>query len=302
ILEAVAGSFGTPSGEITLEANPNDITPACLTEWRALGITRLSLGVQSLDDTALRFLGRDHTGEQARIAVRSALEVFPNTSLDLIYARPGQTLAAWQAELSAALAFGAPHLSLYELTIEARTAFGRRAARGELVPMEEDGQADLYELTQQICAAAGLPAYEISNHARAPEFQSRHNRVYWNSGDWLGLGPGAHGRLTIDDARMATVSYRRPAEYIAGLKAGESGWQQEEHLDAAQTGHELLAMGLRVAEGLELARLERLVGLLDAMRLGRLEEDGLILRKGSKLALTAQGRLLADHVAAQILI
>jgi oxygen-independent coproporphyrinogen-3 oxidase len=232
--------------------------------------------------------------------VALALETFPNTSVDLIYARPGQTLSAWEKELTAALDFGAPHLSLYELTIEERTAFGRRAARGELVPMDEDGQADLYELTQQVCESAGLPAYEISNHARAPELQSQHNQINWNSGDWIGVGPGAHGRLTYGTGRNATVCHRRPADYIAAACHGRVGWAETERLGEAEIGQEFLAMGLRVAKGLDMARLERLTGPLDTARLAQLEEAGLLSRDKGRLALTPQGRLLADHVAAQL--
>lgn len=301
ILDAVNRNCGAPRGEITLEANPNDITPQRLADWHALGITRLSIGIQSLEDDTLAFLGRDHSGEDARRSVALALETFPNTSVDLIYARPGQTLPAWERELTAALDFGAPHLSLYELTIEERTAFGKRAARGELVPMPEEGQADLYELTQQICEAAGLPAYEISNHARAPEFESRHNRIYWNSGDWMGVGPGAHGRLTYGTGRNATVCHRRPADYIASACHGRLGWAETERLSDEEIGHEFLAMGLRVAEGLDLARLEALTGSLDPAQLSRLEEANLLSRENRRLLLTRQGRLLADYVAAQLL-
>lgn len=300
IIATVADRCGAPRGEITLEANPNDITPQRLADWQAAGVTRLSIGVQSLEDEALSFLGRDHSGADARRAVALALETFPNTSIDLIYARPGQALSAWETELGAALGFGAPHLSLYELTIEERTAFGRRAARGELVPMDEDGQADLYELTQQVCESAGLPAYEISNHARAPDYESRHNRVYWNSGDWIGVGPGAHGRLTYGTGRHATVCHRRPGDYIAAARDGRTGWAETERLGEAEICSEFLAMGLRVVEGLDMARLERLCGPVDSARLAGLEEAGLLSRENSRLALTPRGRLLADHVTARL--
>ncbi|MCF6329463.1 MAG: radical SAM family heme chaperone HemW, partial [Henriciella sp.] len=192
-IEAIIGvaqaQFGLkPEAEVTLEANPNDVLRDDLGAWASAGVNRLSIGVQALNDEALGFLGRDHNSAQARKAVALAAQYFNNYSIDLIYALPGQSLSGWQVELSQALSLGAPHLSLYELTIAERTAFGMRAARGELVAMPDEAQADLYEATQAICDAAGLPAYEVSNHARAPRYQSVHNHIYWNSGDWIGVG------------------------------------------------------------------------------------------------------------------
>ena len=184
LIESAEKAFGLVEGaEISLEANPNDVLRSTPSDWQKAGINRLSLGVQSLDDDALRFLGRDHDAQAARTAYESAAQQFNNISLDLIYALPDQTLTAWEDQLQAALRLGAPHLSLYELTIEPPTPFGKQVERGEWSPLNDDRQADLYELTQALCEAAGLPAYEVSNHARTPDFESVHNRIYWRSGD-----------------------------------------------------------------------------------------------------------------------
>ncbi len=297
LLDKVNDTFGIASGaEITLEANPNDVLRANPKSWAEAGINRLSVGIQSLQDEALKFLGRDHDSSQARRAIDAAQAVFDNHSLDLIYARPGQLLKDWEAELTATLALGAPHLSLYELTIEARTAFGHRAARGELVPMADDEQADLYELTQAVCEAAGLPAYEISNHARAPEFESRHNHIYWASGDWLGIGPGAHGRLTIDENRIATEAPRRPSDYELSQKP------EATPLSRTDTAREYVPMALRPVSGLDLERFERVVGVPPAPNvLEDLVANGLAGINDNRLVLTVAGRLVADHIAALLI-
>ncbi len=287
-----------PDAEITLEANPNDVLAADLAAWSSAGVTRLSVGLQSLDDTALGFLGRDHDAAGARRAVDLAARHFPNHSTDLIYARPGQSPGEWEAELTEALTLGAPHLSLYELTIEERTAFGKRVARGDFVPMPDDDQADLYELTQAITAAHGLPAYEVSNHARSPDTQSRHNLTYWRGGDWIGLGPGAHGRLSIDGQRILTHAPLRPDDYIASvsraLSAGDTA------LTPLENARELVALGLRPVEGFELGRIEALGFPLAGDALASLQSHGLVERSGSRTSLTAQGRLLADRIAAEL--
>ena len=296
IIQTAADQFGLePNGEITLEANPNDVLRSEPGDWQRAGINRVSLGLQSLDDAALTFLGRDHDSTNALRAVEAVQAIFDNHSLDLIYARPSQTISDWQGELSQVLALGAPHLSLYELTIEERTAFGKRAARGELLPMQDDDQADLYELTQTLCEAAILPAYEVSNHARSPEYESRHNHIYWANGDWIGVGPGAHGRLTVGETRYATEAARRPTEYIAATSPTNTALPT---LDAAR---EMLAMGLRPATGLDLTRLSRLgYEQPDQTLLTDLKENGIITQTDSSIALTAQGRLLADAVAKQL--
>ncbi|GGB78865.1 radical SAM family heme chaperone HemW [Henriciella pelagia] len=298
LIELAERSFGlAPDVEITLEANPNDVLAADLEAWSAAGVNRLSVGLQSLDDAALAFLGRDHDAANARLAADAALTTFDNVTLDLIYARPGQSAESWKAELTDALSLGAPHLSLYELTIEERTAFGKRAARGELIPMEDDDQADLYELTQEVAEAHGLPAYEVSNHARSSGTQSQHNLTYWRGGDWIGLGPGAHGRLTVDGQRVATHAALKPAEYIASVDTGLS----PEPLSSLDTARELLALGLRPAEGFDLSRIEALIDArTDPETLATLKTNGLIRQTGTNVALTAEGRLLADRIAAEL--
>ena len=301
LIERATALFGAETDvEITLEANPVDITPERLEAWRQAGVNRLSLGLQSLDDAALSFLGRDHDRAMARRAVRQALAVYDNVSIDLIYARPGQSLASWKTELSEALSLGAPHLSLYELTIEERTAFGKQAARGDLVPMPDDDQADLYEVTQDICNAHGLPAYEVSNHARSKAYRSRHNLTYWRGGDWLGIGPGAHGRLTMDGDRVATRAALKPADYISEISP-LSDKVEGERLSPLDTARELLALGLRSNEGVNLANIADVTGTpLDRETLRTLENNGLVYRTGQMLALTPQGRLLADRIAAEL--
>ena len=299
LLDAAAGAFGVSKDcEVTLEANPNDVLSGDPAGWRAAGVTRLSIGLQSLDDDALAFLGRDHDAAAGRDAVGAALKIFESLSIDLIYARPDQSEAAWREELRAGLALQAPHLSLYELTIEARTAFGKRAARGDLIPMDDDAQADLYALTQAETAAAGLPAYEISNHAAGAEHRARHNMIYWRGGDWIGAGPGAHGRLSVDGARRATEAARRPADYIAAVRAGGVGWDDPETLAPVETARELLAMGLREASGLDLKRLVKLGADVDRDTLADLSAAGLVAATGGRLSLSPSGRLLADRIAA----
>lgn len=293
ILETADQAFGLKAGaEITLEANPNDVLRVAPTEWANAGVTRLSLGIQSLDDEALSFLGRDHDGASARAAIDRVQQVFDNHSVDLIYARPGQMAADWQVELSNVLALGAPHLSLYELTIAERTAFGKRAARGDLAPMPDDDQADLYELTHDVCTASGLPAYEVSNHARSPKYESRHNHIYWASGDWIGVGPGAHGRLTIDGTRVATEAARLPADYAA------SSTPVETSLSQTDTAREFLAMALRPHAGLDLNRFEALFGSPpDANVMNDLKTNELATEAQNLLKLTLKGRLMADYIA-----
>ena len=293
LIDAAGSAFGVrPDAEITLEANPNDILRSDPEDWSRAGINRLSIGVQSLEDQALDFLGRDHDAASAIKAVQRIQPLFENHSVDLIYARPGQSIQAWSDELKRVLDLGAPHLSLYELTIETRTAFGKRAARGELVPMQDDDQADLYERTQDICEAAGLPAYEVSNHARAPKFESRHNHIYWASGDWVGIGPGAHGRLTLKGLRQATEAARRPADYLGEMQ------QSGSPLAPPETAREYLAMTLRPVSGMDLARFERLFGQApDPETVEDLIENGHAILDQNALKLTVQGRLIADYVA-----
>ena len=302
VLKSASDTFGLQDGaEVTLEANPNDVLRADLLGLRRAGVTRLSIGVQSMRDAALAFLGRDHDAEAGGEAVKRALKVFESVSMDLIYARPGQSPANWEAELADALALGAPHLSLYELTFEPATAFGKAAARGDIVPMPDDAQADLYELTQQMTARAGLPAYEVSNHAASPAHQSRHNLIYWRGGDWIGVGPGAHGRLSVSSNRYATEAERRPEAYIAGLQMLQEGWADAGKLPPLDIARELLAMGLRAAEGVDLRRVELVSGKqVPRDKLAVFAEQGWVKMQGSEVSLTESGRLLADAITGQL--
>ncbi len=301
LLAAAEDTFGlTPDCEITLEANPNDVLRAQPIAWRDAGVNRLSVGLQSLHDDALRFLGRDHDAQEGIEAVGCALSAFENVSIDLIYARPGQSLIDWRSELEAALDLGAPHLSLYELTIEARTAFGRRAARGELVAMPDNDQAALYELTRKICDAHGLPAYEVSNHARGERFRSRHNLTYWRGGDWIGVGPGAHGRLTVEGRRLETVATVRPKDYLISIKQCRA---RGEALPDGAAGEELLLMGLRTVEGISRKRVESSLSRpISETAWREFIQFGLMADEEDRLALTAEGRLLADRIGADLLV
>ena len=291
IISLAEQTFGlAPGAEVTLEANPNDILTSDIPDWRHAGINRLSIGVQSLRDDALMFLGRDHDANSALSAVTEALAEFPSVSIDLIYARPDQSLTQWEEELREALRLGAHHLSLYELTIEQRTAFGKAAARGDLIPMPDERQADLYEATQDITASAGFDAYEVSNHAISENHQSTHNMIYWQSGDWIGIGPGAHGRLTVDGNRVATEAAYKPGDYVDAPRP------LEDKLDEEGVSREILAMGLRPAIGVAIDR-------ISGLNLNALEELtalGLVAVTDGRLHTTQSGRLLTDAIAARL--
>lgn len=301
VLERARALF-PPTGfvETALEANPADCAPDRLKALAEAGVERLSLGLQSLDDGALRFLGRDHTADQGRRALAAAQAVFSRVSIDLIYARPGQTLAAWSAELDAALTLGAGHLSPYQLTIEQRTAFGRAFERGRLVPPDEDTTADLYEATQTILSARGFDAYEVSNHARSAEDRSIHNLHVWRGGDYLGLGPGAHGRLTHEGARRATVAHRRVGDYVAGVARGRP-WAETTAMDDRAAAEERLLLALRTTEGAPLSLLEPLGLSTDARPLADLIEEGFLETVGDRLAASRAGRPLLDSILKRLL-
>lgn len=291
--------------EITLEANPTSVEAARLAGFRAAGVNRVSLGVQALDDAALRFLGREHTAAEALAAVDLAARSFPRFSFDLIYARPGQTPAAWQAELARALDHAGGHLSVYQLTIEPGTRFELLHRSGALTLPDDELQADLYEATQGCLEAAGLPAYEISNHARPGE-ESRHNLLYWRAHAWLGIGPGAHGRLDLAGRRVATEAWRLPKLWLERVERQGSGERMRTPLGAVAQLEELLVMGLRLAEGVELARLERIAGrplddVLDRGALDRLLADGLLSLAAGRLAATAAGRQRLNGLLAALL-
>ncbi|HEY1072968.1 radical SAM family heme chaperone HemW [Brevundimonas sp.] len=286
--------------EITLEANPTDAEAGRYAELAAAGINRLSMGVQSFDDAALKFLGRDHSAAEARRAVETAGRAFPRLSIDLIYARPGQSVADWTAELTTALDLGFEHVSPYQLTIEPTTAFGRAFARGALTPPDEDLAAELYEATQTVLEAAGFEAYEVSNHARDAAARSSHNLHVWRGGDYLGLGPGAHGRLTLAGGRTATVAHRRIADYAAGVAAG-TPWTEQETLDPLGAAEERVLLGLRTVEGVSLTTLQTL-GLSDqAGPLADLLADGFLTLHQGRVAATASGRPVLDAVLRTLL-
>lgn len=286
--------------EVALEANPDEASRQQLAALAGAGIERLSLGLQSLQDDALAFLGRDHDAAAGRRALADALTLFPRVSLDLIYARPGQTAEAWRDELDRALELGAGHISPYQLTIEPGTAFGRANARGRLTPPDGDLAADLYEITRDRLGAAGFEAYEVSNHARTPADRSRHNLHVWRGGDYLGLGPGAHGRLTLDGTRHATVAHRRVADYIAGVAAG-APWAELTPLSPREALEERALLGLRTTEGLPLAVLAGLGLSADTEPLAGLIADGFLSLSAGRLAATARGRPVLDALLARLL-
>ncbi len=285
--------------EITLEANPED--SKLFEEQTAAGINRFSIGVQALSDAALKALGRKHDAAAAIRAVDIAAATDARVSLDLIYAREGQSIEAWRDELKRALALPIEHASLYQLTIEPGTAFERRVARGQLTAPDADSAAALYEATQELCNAAGFPAYEISNHARDARARAQHNLIYWQSGEWAGVGPGAHGRMNRDGKRYALEAQRRPADYVDAVNERGVGWVSEAELAPVEQADEMLIMGIRIEDGLEIAPLERLRGNpinRDALRW--LTEQGLVAADDTRLRLTPRGRLLANKIAAEL--
>jgi oxygen-independent coproporphyrinogen-3 oxidase len=301
ILEAIAGHWHVADDvEITLEANPTSVEAEKFAGYRAAGVNRSSLGVQALDDSSLKALGRQHTAEEALAALALAKQHFDRVSFDLIYAREGQTVREWESELALALGHAADHLSLYQLTIEDGTPFAALHAAGTLrVPDGDEAQAQ-YLLTQELCEAAGLPAYEVSNHAR-PGSESRHNLLYWRGHDYAGIGPGAHSRITIDGTKRALSAIKSPEGWLAEVEATGRGFAGDESLSAAETADEYLLMGLRLSEGIDLARLAAIDGrALDEMRLSALAQDGLIDRNGARLAATPKGRLVLDRLIVEL--
>jgi oxygen-independent coproporphyrinogen-3 oxidase len=301
ILAAVAQRWPIAAGaEITLEANPTSVEAENFRGYRSAGVNRVSLGVQSLDDAALKFLGRLHTADEALAAVKIAQATFPRVSIDLMYARPGHTPAAWQAELRRALGVGTEHLSLYQLTIEDDTTFATLHRAGKLVvPDAEIGRA-LWDVTQETCDRAGLPAYEISNHAR-PGAECRHNLVYWRYREYAGVGAGAHGRVGADGARRATATERNPERWLAAVETHGHGFATDEALSGAEQADELLLMGLRLREGIDAKRYEALSGrTLDAERVAALAAEGLIELREGKLCVTAAGFPLLDAIVADL--
>jgi putative oxygen-independent coproporphyrinogen III oxidase len=302
LLDAVAGRWAVaPDAEITLEANPSSVEAGRFQGYRAAGVNRVSLGVQALDDASLRTLGRLHDVAQALDAIRVAQAVFARSSFDLIYARSGQTPAQWRAELGDALGRAGEHLSLYQLTIEPGTPFYGLAAAGRLLVPDDDTGRALYDVTQELCARAGLPAYEISNHAR-PGAESRHNLLYWRYGEYAGIGPGAHGRLITEPGRLGTITERSPEAWLARVERDGHGIVETEALSAADQADEFLVMGLRLAEGIDPVRYATFKGRpLNDNRIGMLIGDGLIERRpGGRLAATARGAPVLNAIVAEL--
>jgi oxygen-independent coproporphyrinogen-3 oxidase len=298
LIEAADAHWGfAPGVEITLEANPSSVEAARFADLAATGVNRVSLGVQSLDDAQLRFLGRAHDAAEGRAALDTAQANFGRVSFDLIYALPGQGAADWAEMLARALSFGTGHLSLYQLTIEPGTRFATMAARGELIPADPDESAALYELTQAMTAAAGLPAYEISNHARTGE-ESRHNLAYWRYQDHAGVGPGAHGRRN----RVFTRRHRKPENWLSGLARNGHGIEEEAEIPPDERGIEAMLMGLRLAEGVDLGRIAGLAerNPVDRDAVLRLAGQGLIDWDGERLRATPIGLLVLDSVLGEI--
>jgi len=292
-----------PSGaiEISLEANPTDAEAGRFDALAAAGVNRLSMGVQALDDAALKFLGRNHSADEARRAVAVAARAFDRLSIDLIYARPDQTVAGWAAELTEALAMGFEHVSPYQLTIEPTTAFGRAVARGLWTPPDEDTAAALYETTQAVLEGVGFDAYEVSNHGRGVAARSAHNLHVWRGGDYLGLGPGAHGRLTLDGARTATIAHKGIGDYVTGVAAG-TPWMECEALDLRAAAEERVLLGLRTVEGVALAELAVLDRNVETGALAGLIADGFLTVAGGRVVATTAGRPVLDGVLRALLV
>jgi oxygen-independent coproporphyrinogen-3 oxidase len=302
VLDAIAARWTVAEGvEITLEANPSSVEAERFRGYRAAGVNRVSLGVQALNDRDLKFLGRLHDVAEARRAIELARATFPRLSFDLIYARPGQTADDWAAELDEAIGLAADHLSLYQLTIEEGTPFyALRAAKKLSVP-DPDQAADLYALTQEVTAARGLPAYEISNHAR-PGAESRHNLTYWRYGEYVGVGPGAHGRFVEDGERIVTIAERLPEKWLGLVEADGHGIVGGEVLTRTEEADEFLLMGLRLAEGIDLARYEAMSGRpLSGPRIAILQEEKLVAPVGNaRLRATPAGMIVLDALVADL--
>jgi oxygen-independent coproporphyrinogen-3 oxidase len=289
-----------PGIEVTLEANPSSVEAECFVGLAAAGVNRVSLGLQALDDAALRFLGRLHDANEGLSALKTAQKWFNLVNADLIYARPGQSADEWRAELSRALDLGTGHLSLYQLTIEPGTRFATDVRLGAFSPMDDDPAADLFALTRELTAAAGLPAYEISNHARPGE-ESRHNLAYWRYQDYAGVGPGAHGRR----GGRATVRHKKPENWLAAVADYGHGIAEERPLGLCEQASEALLMGLRLSEGIDLALLSRRFGipageLIDSERLAFHGSLGLVRREGSRVVVTDAGMPLLDALLGEL--
>jgi oxygen-independent coproporphyrinogen-3 oxidase len=283
--------------EITLEANPSSVEAARFADLAAAGVNRVSLGLQAFDDTSLAFLGRAHSGIEGLAALDVAQQHFSRVNFDLIYALPGQSEQAWSATLNRAIGLGTGHLSLYQLTIEPGTRFAALQAAGKLEPLDTDRAAVMFELTAERTASEGLPAYEISNHARHGE-ESRHNLTYWRYGDYVGVGPGAHGRR----GGMRTVRHKKPENFLGAMARNGHGIVEEAALTPREAADEALVMGLRLAEGIDVAALERRFGVpsIDRRATDRVVASGHLEWKSERLRTTTAGRLLLDHILGEI--
>lgn len=288
--------------EVSLEANPTDAEAGRFAGLAEAGVNRLSLGLQALDDAALRFLGRNHDAAEGRRAAQTAARLFPRLSLDLIYALPDQTPLAWADELRAAVALGAEHISPYQLTIEAGTAFDRAVRRGLFVPPGDEAGADLYDTTQAVLEAEGFEAYEVSNHAKGPASRSRHNLVYWTGVDYVGVGPGAHGRITVEGARLATEAADRPADYVQRVAESGTGFAVRETLTPVQAAEERLLSGLRIGGGVAFGEVSALALSPDAPVVRRLVEMGLLADDAERLRATPDGRRLLNAVTSELVL
>lgn len=288
--------------EITLEANPTSIDVSRFKEYRSAGVNRVSVGVQSLDDTSLKCLGRLHTGKEAIIAVQTAQSVFDRVSFDLIYARQNQTIKAWEQELLSALSLGTNHMSLYQLTIEDGTVFGDRAKIGKLPGLpSEDLSADMYTLTQEIMSSNRLPLYEVSNHA-FPGEESRHNLIYWRGGDFIGIGPGAHGRYYQGPKRKATVMTKNPNKWLSQIKRLGHGAEPSTVLSKSDEALEYLMMSARLVEGTDLKFLDTLdLNLLNYNNIKGLTKLGLIFVKNERMVVTPEGRPVLNSVLSELI-
>lgn len=302
VIEAIGDQWTVArEAEITLEANPSSVEAERFAGYRAAGVNRVSLGVQSFDDQQLRTLGRLHSADEARRAIDVAAATFDRFTFDLIYARPGQTPEAWRQELGMALALGSNHLSLYQLTIEPETPFAELHKRGRIVLPDPDAAHALFAITQDMTGAAGLPAYEISNHARPGE-ESRHNLLYWRYGEYVGIGPGAHGRVIRAGTRTATATERNPERWAQLVETTGCGAIEETQLETAEQVNEALLMGLRLSEGLDLQRLADLGGLMpSASRIDELEAMRLVERVGNhRLRAAPEGRFVLNELVRQL--
>ena len=302
VIDAVDSLWGTDDIEIALEANPHEMNAADWRGYRAAGLNRMSLGVQSFHDEALAFLGRDHDGKTAKAALDLALEIFPSVSADLIFGWMGQTKADLLSDLDILLMAGVPHISTYQLTIEDGTAFAKAEGRGQTRAVGSDLSADLYDQVRETLGASGYDHYEVSNFAK-PDHRSRHNLAYWQGLDYVGVGPGAHGRITVGGARQATIAHLTPGAYTRAVTQTTSGIDSIDNLSGQAWATEYLLMGLRIDEGISLNRYRSLGGTsLNPSELSHLIQDGLLSREGGILRATADGRLVLNAVTERLLL